>query len=1238
MEADDARTVSLEFPAYDGYLYSHGGIAIDTAKGGLIVVESGHGSCSIRHVSTTGKLTTIQRHELCRGLGPSLEFSDAVVDSVGELILTSAGWNALYRMDRSGPTPRLERLAGVADGNFEQGCAAPGFYPTRRTTAEVRGVTLGPDGLIYFTQICGPIDFSGHARITRLRTERPSTRLLRATSPDARETYEFDTRGRHQRTLSQLTGQELRRFEYNAAGKLDAIVEADGNRTEIEYDVNGGPSAIVAPFGQRTTLGLDANGYLATVRAEPGHPPYQFEYGASGLMIAQTDPRGSLHEYEHDALGRVVRDEDPAGGSFSFAIVNAPRVLTVTKTSALGQVTTYDWRSNTDGTSRYTITLPTGHANVRQVAVDGSATTTMIDGTTTREVLQPDPTFGMFAPLSTETITTPDGLVRTLARTRTTAVALDGSATMTEGLNDNGRVSTNTFAPSTRTWTIKSTENRTRQIGLDQLARVVSSGLSGTLPTTLRYDTRGRVDRVAQGSSRFQDFVFDPSSGYLSSTSDALAQTTEYTTDSLGRITTVTSADDATAAFGYDGESHLTSVTPPDRPEHQLAYSPVDLLEDYTAPSVGSAMTRIHTVYDVDRRPVTVMQPDGLQQTFTYHPVSGQLTSATIPGGGMTTFGYDTRDRLASATRAGAGSITFGYSGRFVTNTTVSGPHNVTNGATTVWSGAIPGAVLLAYDAAFNVKNVDVRGAAGAPNGYAAQYTYDRDDLITTIAPLTGTSVPTMTLTRSPLDGHVTATTLGIVATTVDIDTSTTTPGFGELRSLGAKVGGADVFTAQYQRDALGRIQRIDEVVQGSASTRKYEYDPVGRLIRVRDAADTLLSAYEYDGNGARISVQTATQQLDLGTNLGCGPGLTQAVDAQDRLCRYGDYDYAYNPNGQLATRTRVSSGEATQYTYDGAGRLKSVVTSTNRVDYVHDALGRRIGKVMNGSLSKGWLYQNSLRPVAQLNSASQIEATFIYAAQINVPEFMVMRATGQVYRLVTDHLGSVRLVINVADGSVMQRLDYDEFGVVTGDTNPSFQPFGFAGGLHDTHTGLVRFGARDYEAVTGRWTAKDPLNFGGGDTNLYAYVGNDPINLIDISGTSKPGLVGRIITWFGTQPVVRNIGRVSAEQARSLMRRGGGVLCENEAKAKQFATEISEREGGGGRVVKDPGHRGGDPHYHGLGPNGERLPGHSWWTKGLLFLFDTDNSGDISPRETLDVVCPLPWGCAGGEGDKLGA
>ena len=128
------------------------------------------------------------------------------------------------------------------------------------------------------------------------------------------------------------------------------------------------------------------------------------------------------------------------------------------------------------------------------------------------------------------------------------------------------------------------------------------------------------------------------------------------------------------------------------------------------------------------------------------------------------------------------------------------------------------------------------------------------------------------------------------------------------------------------------------------------------------------------------------------------------------------------------------------------------------------------------------------------------MRATFLYGTRAHVPDAMVM-TDGTVYRLVTDHLGSVRLVVNAATGELVQRMDYDAFGRVLQDTNPGFQPFGFAGGLYDDDTGLVRFGARDYEAHSGRWTAKDPVLFRGSGANLYRYAANDPVNLIDSTG-----------------------------------------------------------------------------------------------------------------------------------------
>ena len=144
----------------------------------------------------------------------------------------------------------------------------------------------------------------------------------------------------------------------------------------------------------------------------------------------------------------------------------------------------------------------------------------------------------------------------------------------------------------------------------------------------------------------------------------------------------------------------------------------------------------------------------------------------------------------------------------------------------------------------------------------------------------------------------------------------------------------------------------------------------------------------------------------------------------------------------------------------------------------------------------QGFVYQDALNPIAELDGSGKLVSRFIYADKFHVPAYM--EKGGIRYRIISDHLGSPRFVVNSQTGEVVQQLVYDTWGKVILDTNPGFQPFGFAGGLHDRDTGLVRFGARDYDPETGRWTAKDPILFAGGDSNLYGYVLNDPVNRID--------------------------------------------------------------------------------------------------------------------------------------------
>ena len=159
-------------------------------------------------------------------------------------------------------------------------------------------------------------------------------------------------------------------------------------------------------------------------------------------------------------------------------------------------------------------------------------------------------------------------------------------------------------------------------------------------------------------------------------------------------------------------------------------------------------------------------------------------------------------------------------------------------------------------------------------------------------------------------------------------------------------------------------------------------------------------------------------------------------------------------------------------------------------------------------------MYKDGLNPIAELDGAGNVTARFVYASRANVPDYVIVPAGTHAgtYRIISDHLGSPRLIVDITDGSIKQEIAYDEWGKETGlRTNADFpNPFTFAGGLYDADTKLIRFGARDYDPETGRWTRKDPIRFDGDGTNLFGYVQNDPINYFDPLGQTKKD------PWYG--------------------------------------------------------------------------------------------------------------------------
>jgi len=1065
-------------PATQARLYGPTGIAIGV-DGSIYIADTSN--YRVRRVGPDGIITTVAGTGRWGFSGDGSPATQAEVHSPRGVTLGADGSiyiadTSNFRIRRVGTDGIITTVAGsVVCGYYIKCFSGDGGPATQAQLWYPSGVAIGADGSLYTAD-------TYNSRVRRVAPVLPWLSLtdFHIPSEDGSELYIFNSAGRHLRTLDALTGALRYNFTLNSAGKLVAVTDIDGNVVTIERDATGNATAIVSPYGQSTSLTLDANGYLDSI-TNPAGESIQLAYTADGLLTSMTDSRGSTYNYSYDALGRLIKDEDPAGGFKALERKDIVNGYSVKLSTGLNRNTSYSVLQLSTGDQRLANIFPDGLTTETLVGTNGSQTITYPDGTRTTRVQGPDPRFGMQAPVTKSmTITSPGKLTQTITGERTATLVNPydplSLKTLTETTSINGRTFTSTFDAASMNLTSQTPMGRQTITTLDNKGRIVESQLSGIIPVHFTYDSRGRLSSVMQGT-RNSTFSYD-AAGNLASATDSMLSTAGFEYDLAGKVTKQTLPDGRQIQYTYDAKGNVISITPPGRPDHNFTYTPVDLIEEYLPPDVGVVnMTRY--TYNIDRDLIKVTRPDVATIDLGYDS-AGRLNTTTYPQG-IVSMAYDpVTGNLRNITAPDGGKITYGYDGSLLTNTT--------------WSGIISGSINYTYDNNFRITSESVN------SGNIINFQYDNDGLLT--------KAGSLNLTRNPQNGLLTGSALGNITDTIGYS------GFGEVAAYQAFSSAASIFSINYTRDDLGRITWKNETLGGASHSYNYIYDLAGRLTEGRKDG-ILVSRYTYDANGNRLNYT------------GQGGTVTGTYDDQDRLMQYGSATYTYTANGELLSKNNGS--QTTTYHYDALGNLLNVtLPDGTKIEYVVDGQNRRIGKKVNGILVQGLLYENQLNPIAELDGTGNVVSRFVYTSRSNVPDYMVKG--GNTYRIITDHLGSPRLVIDVATGAVAQRMDYDEFGKVILDSNPGFQLFGFAGGLYDRDTRLVRFGARDYDAETGRWMAKDPILFAGGDMNLYGYVMNDPINLVDPSGfvglfklfnilVRPPGatyFVGRNDSWLG--------------------------------------------------------------------------------------------------------------------------
>jgi len=606
--------------------------------------------------------------------------------------------------------------------------------------------------------------------------------------------------------------------------------------------------------------------------------------------------------------------------------------------------------------------------------------------------------------------------------------------------------------------------------------------------TALSYDSLGNVTGITKladtPNAVTASVTYHPTFGEITSITDFLNHTKSFAYDSSGRLVTVTDALDNQTTYTYNSAGQLLTATNPLQQTTTFTYDGADLVAITDA--AGRTITRyLDTAGRVARHTnalgsVSRYEYSNLDQlvritdpmagvTAVDHDPNGNLLSLTDARNNVTGYTYDNMDRLITTRDPLSHDETYQYDLKGNLKQLTDRKGQIRN---------------LSYDALNRLTQVTYNDSS------TTIYTYDAGNRLTQIVDsLSGT----ITYTYDDLDRVTSETTpQGSVSYTYDAAgrrTSMTVAGqptvnysYDNGNRLTQITQGTSTVTFGY--DAAGRRASL---TSPNGLVTEYAYDPASQLISLtyKQGATTLGDlTFEYDANGRRTRIggsfarSVSPQALSLAS-----------YNAANQQASFGSQSLTYDLNGNL-----LSDG-VNSYTWDARNRLVAMNGPNLNASFQYDALGRRTSKTING-VTTSFLYDDV--NVVQEQSAQLGNANMLNGG---IDEVLMRADSAGTWRHLSDGLGST-LAVTDAAGMIQSEYSYGAFGqtAVSGDNKNSAQ---YTGRENDG-TGLYYYRARYYSPSLQRFISQDPIGFAGGDVNIYAYVGNDPINFTDPSGLEK--------------------------------------------------------------------------------------------------------------------------------------
>lgn len=885
------------------------------------------------------------------------------------------------------------------------------------------------------------------------------------------------------------TGQSV---TYDSAGYMSSKTDFNGNQTNYIVDDGTGlevsRTEAVGTQAQRTiTTQWDTTLRQPTLITEPGRTTaYTHDSAGHVLTSVVTDTATNVSRtttYTYNSAGLLATTTDPMGHVTSYSYDAGGDLSSIS--NALGQViqiTQYD-------ANGYPLTIvdPNGTTNSLVYDSHERLISKTIGGATTQYAYDP------VNDLVQVTLPTGSYLAYSYDSARRLTGISDNLGNSISFTLDNlgNRIQEQTFDPN-------SVLTKTLQRSYNDLNQLITEVGGAGQVTQVSYDLLGNPTLSTDPMSNQTHQNFD-ALNRLSSVIDPSGGSVGYAYDPLGRVQDVTDPRGLDTHYTYDGFGDVTTQQSPDTGKTTYTY---DLDGNRLTKTDAKGVTAIYS-YDSLNRLTGVSYADTTKNvTHTYDQGAngiGRLTGTT-DASGSTNYQYDPRGNLTQKTSVVEGhtfTVAYQYDlGNNLIGITypngmqvayrrdgvdrISGVSATVNGTTQALISSV------AYEPFGPITSL-IYG-----NGLAETRTYDQDYRLTSI------SVPAVVAW-----GY-----------TDNLD--------DDITSIGDGLVSANSQTLGY--DSLNRLTSA----QGAYGTQGYVYDSDGN--RTQETLSGVSTTLTYDSASNKLLTAGAkTDSYDLDGSLTSDGSHTYAYDATERLSGYDKATNAYLYNG-LGQRVRKSlpvtviPGDANG---DGIidqndllalhAALKGQIPITPGMDCNQDGvvdmkdnscIAQKIGQYKNqgknvsasvtvttsSSNSLYFVYDEAGHLLGEFDQSGNAVAEHIWLGDRPIA---VTAGTGFNF-VITDQLATPRVITNSA-GTAVWTWNSDPFG--NGQPTGSFTyNLRHPGQYYDAETGHVYNYYRDYDSSTGRYIESDPIGLNGG-FDTYAYVSDDPSNVVDASG-----------------------------------------------------------------------------------------------------------------------------------------